>query len=511
MSNGSEEKLLLTFSLSNCKINNYYQISLTDFEENVFQTERILCENEDRTINFKEKMIYGFHFEKRQKLSITTKTSKKYDLKNNNVDEYERITIFSSLILSKGSIYERAISSDYNSEKISIKIDKVDAKAEEKYLFDFFKLGVKFSCFISFDFSKKEKSSIEIIKENNLSILKNIFQVLQVYTKDHFFHPSGFGGRISLSNLSAFNIDKAHTNTDELIKEYKNFLENPKIIPESKITLSPLLQQTIDDIYSEYKPNVYNILFILISGDVDKDDQKETINNIILSSYLPLSIIIIGVGNHDFSNSKQLFNINNKYSKEGMPKNKNNVIFSILQKKSEASNVVQYSLKELRKQIIEFYSMVKYKGIDKGSINDLIDPKISLLFERISDKSKELDKSIILPPQKIVAKTPETIQKEKEKFKNSGDETPSDSSNKASLSKQKYILGDSSFGPAPIINTPSNSNNISINGGKKEDKKEEEKKDLKEKPFISGASGFNSTKGSDIKKSSFSIFDSNKY
>ena len=151
MSNGSEEKLLLTFSLSNCKINNYYQISLTDFEDNVFKTERILCENEDRTINFKEKMIYGFHFEKRQKLSITTKTSKKYDLKNNNVDEYERITIFSSLILSKGSIYERAISSDYNSEKISIKIDKVDAKAEEKYLFDFFKLGVKFSCFISFD------------------------------------------------------------------------------------------------------------------------------------------------------------------------------------------------------------------------------------------------------------------------------------------------------------------------------------------------------------------------
>ena len=43
----------------------------------------------------------------------------------------------------------------------------------------------------------------------------------------------------------------------------------------------------------------YNILMILTDGIID--DIKETIDQLVEGSFLPLSVIIIGVGNTDFS------------------------------------------------------------------------------------------------------------------------------------------------------------------------------------------------------------------
>ena len=177
-------------------------------------------------------MFYTFKFEKRQKLNITTTTSKYYKpLKCNNSFDYERITVFSSLVLSKGGIYERKISSNYNSIIISIKIEKKENDNNEKLLFDYLKQGIRFSCSISLDFSKKGKSSVIEIKDYNLNILKHIIQVLQVYIKAHFFHHSGFGAIIAKSNISIFNLEKPNYNIDEVIKDYKNFLEHSNITP----------------------------------------------------------------------------------------------------------------------------------------------------------------------------------------------------------------------------------------------------------------------------------------
>ena len=293
LSNETGEKLVLTFSLKNCIKNLYYKISVSDDKNENFETERILSDNDDGIINFQTKMFYTFKFEKRQKINITTNTSKYYKpLKGNDSFDYERITVFSSLVLSKGGIYERKISSNYNSEIISIKIDKKENNNNEKLLFDYLKQGIRFSCSISLDFSKKGKPNMTEIKDYNLNILKHIFQVLQVYTKDHFFHPSGFGAIIAKSNISIFNVEKPNYNIDEIIKDYKNFLEHSNITPNGKILLSPLIKQIIDDIYNS----------------------------------------VIGVGNHDFTACKDLFNRNNKYSSEGIPKNRDNIIFSTLKK-----------------------------------------------------------------------------------------------------------------------------------------------------------------------------------
>ena len=521
ISDEAKEKLVLSFSLKNCIKNLYYKISISDDKNEKFETERILHKNDDGIINFQEKMFYDYRFDKRQKITITTTTSKYYKGSNKEDSyDYERITVFSSLILSPGSIYERNISSNYNSEIISIKIDKDENQSEKIYLFDYLKQGVKLSCYISLDFSKKEKSAMKDIKDINLSILKHIFQVLQVYSKDHYFHPSAFGARMTQQN-SIFTKGKLNNSVDELIKNYKNFLEHPKIIPDEKIIFSPLIKKIIDDVNKTYQSNIYNVLFVLLSGNIDKKDYKEIINSMILSSYLPLSIIVIGIGNHDFSKYKELFNLDNKNSSENMPKNKDNIIFISLKSKSEVNTTVEYCLKELRKHIIEFYQMVKYKE-EKGKVQKLkCSENVSILFEKNSKESKMLKDSVINPEENIDVtnpySTPEgsyTLPGDEEysqsnisscnnsNINSSNNNTPGNfSSYKSSKEVQKYVLKDSSM-DNPNINTPTGSYN---NGKNLEEKKEADQK--KEKGITSRTNEYYSTQVSDIKESGFSIFD----
>jgi hypothetical protein len=301
--------------------------------------------------------------------------------------------------------------------------------------------------------------------------------------------------------------------THIIIKDYKNFLEHSNITPNGKILLSPLIKQIIDDIYNSFKTNIYNLLFILISGDIDKSDYKALTNSLILSGHLPLSIIVIGVGNHDFTACKDLFNINNKYSSEGMPKNRDNIIFATLKKKSGSISTVEYCLNELKKQIIEFYQMIRYKEKNEVNVKDSF-AKISIMFEKNSPEEKGLKESYFRPEEKTP--TPDG------KFFLPGEDDPyisnnsisnnsnsnnsnsniqfGDSNNPINKEQNRYILKDSSINSEPV--TPVGSFNYIENS--QEEKKEENKKG---KEGTSGGSGFNSTKGSDLKESGFSIFN----
>ena len=308
-------------------------------------------------------------------------------------------------------------------------------------------------------------------------------------------------------------MEKPNYNIDELIKDYKNFLEHSNIIPEGKIILSPLIKQTIDDIYNSYKSSIYNVLFLLLTGDIDKNDIKSTVNSLILSSHLPLSIIVIGVGNHNFSQAKELFNLDNKYSSEGMPKNRDNIIFKMVKNRSETISALEYCLKELRKQMIEFYQIIKYKEEDEVDVKGSF-AKVSIMFERNFKESKGLKESFFRPEESI-SQTPGrtyTLPGEEEDslfgsnsnntFNNSNSniqiENPKNSNNtfssNSSNDQGKYILKDSS------METPNPSGTYSY-------KKNSEKEEKKGKEGSSGGSGFNSTNGSDLKESGFSILD----
>ena len=143
------------------------------------------------------------------------------------------------------------------------------------------------------------------------------------------------------------------------MEQYKIFLES-NIIPEKKIKVSSLIKKLIVDVTKLFEPKIYNISFILLSQDIEETDIKKAIDNLIESSYLPLSIIAIGVGDHDFSVAKKIFENKKKHSSSEMEKLRNNVIFTKLKSHPSSSEMITFCLRKLYKQIIEYYELNKY-------------------------------------------------------------------------------------------------------------------------------------------------------
>ena len=378
-SNDSEEKLIFSFQINNCVEENYYQITIYDDKEN-FETEKILCENGGESISFKKKMEYIFLFEKRQKITLIISKQDMYNKDENNIGT-AKFVYLADIVTIKNGIYETNLNEDLNTEKIQIKVQKSKDIKDKRYLFDYLKSGIKLSCFISFDFSQKNKSKI---KDDNLNILKNIFQYIEGYTADHLYYASGFGAKIKGSKIPAFDIDKLKLNSDKLIEKYKTSLESNNFIPEKNITLSTIIKKITSDIYQAYEPDKYYVLFLLLSKDIDKKDKKNLVHQIIASSYLPLSIFIIGIGNHDFTEAKSTLKKISKYSSEGMAKVRDNIIFTINNSPITANKTISFCLKELSKQMIEYYIYNKYFPENNDNNNDI---KESInLFASMQDK-----------------------------------------------------------------------------------------------------------------------------
>lgn len=73
----------------------------------------------------------------------------------------------------------------------------------------------------------------------------------------------------------------------------------PKIGLGGPTLFAPLLQQFLDYVQNIGNAPVYNILLLLTDGIIN--DMPQTISLLVKLSALPCSIIIVGVGNADFS------------------------------------------------------------------------------------------------------------------------------------------------------------------------------------------------------------------
>lgn len=80
---------------------------------------------------------------------------------------------------------------------------------------------------------------------------------------------------------------------------YRNVL--PFVELSGPTLFNPLLMETMKLAQSmKQEGGQYIVLLILTDGQIH--DMEQSINSIIQSSHLPLSIIIVGIGNEDFSN-----------------------------------------------------------------------------------------------------------------------------------------------------------------------------------------------------------------
>ncbi|CAD8192936.1 unnamed protein product [Paramecium pentaurelia] len=143
-----------------------------------------------------------------------------------------------------------------------------------------------------------------------------------------------------------------------IVECYKNSLH--KLHFDGPTYLHPTLQKAMEMAQKckDQGSENYHVLLILTDGQTD--DMLESIDDIIASSYLPLSIIIIGIGDANFKNMKILDN-NNKTMVDSKG---NRAIRDLVQFvpynqfKSDPTQLSKKVLEELPIQLVEYMKLV---------------------------------------------------------------------------------------------------------------------------------------------------------
>ena len=143
--------------------------------------------------------------------------------------------------------------------------------------------------------------------------IRSCGKIIAHYDTDQLFPVYGFGGippdKDEVSHCFNINFNDDDPNIkgiDKIIEYYKKSLNKVKLFGPTYF--APVIKQVIkeikDDLEKRREENHYYILMILTDGIIS--DLKDTIDCIVEGSNLPLSIVIIGIGDADFTNMKEL-------------------------------------------------------------------------------------------------------------------------------------------------------------------------------------------------------------
>jgi hypothetical protein len=142
---------------------------------------------------------------------------------------------------------------------------------------------------------------------------------------------------------------------DNILIEYQKCLQ--RITFSGPTYFSPIIKKVIEMINAKNNIYEYQILMILTDGVIN--DMQETIDALVEGSFLPLSVIIIGIGDADFSNMNILDGDDIPLiSRKGVKRMRDLVQFVPFNKfENDAEKLSAEVLEEIPRQIEEYYSM----------------------------------------------------------------------------------------------------------------------------------------------------------
>jgi len=183
--------------------------------------------------------------------------------------------------------------------------------------------------------------------------------IVAYYDYDQMFPSYGFGAKINNAPTPIFNLSLQQNPNIHLIpnviQEYHKALSTVKLWGPTNF--GPILHTTNNIIRAENDKLKYNILMILTDGMID--DIDATINELVEGSFLPLSVIIIGIGSADFSNMNLLdADENPLVNSQGRAACRDLVQFvPFLRFETDPQRLAQEVLAEIPKQILQYYEM----------------------------------------------------------------------------------------------------------------------------------------------------------
>jgi len=195
----------------------------------------------------------------------------------------------------------------------------VEIKEEYSFL-DYLAGKTNFNLTIAVDFTASNKdpnnsASLHYRNPNAYNeyqqAIYSVSRVLEVYSKDKQFPVYGFGAKFNnrLSHCFPLNGNEMQPKVfgiEGIMNAYAHTLRN--IILYGPTNFAPTIKKVISECEqkerTEGKGTNYHVLLIITDGKIS--DREETIRSIVKASFLPISIIIVGVGDDDFETMNEL-------------------------------------------------------------------------------------------------------------------------------------------------------------------------------------------------------------
>ena len=237
---------------------------------------------------------------------------------------------------------------------------------------DYLKNGVRIALDIGIDFTASNGHPEDLIsnhccipyKKNGNPYERAILSCANImanYDYDQLFPVYGFGAIIEGQEKASmcFNInfkdDPNIKSVNNIIKEYHKCLDRIKL--SYPTYFAPLINKIINEIKKEEDILEYHVLMILTDGIID--DYQDTVDALVEGSFLPLSVIIIGIGNIDFKEMEDLDGDDKPLiSRSGKKRQRDLVQFVPFDKfKGDEKKLTEEFLDEIPRQIIEYYTL----------------------------------------------------------------------------------------------------------------------------------------------------------
>ena len=195
-----------------------------------------------------------------------------------------------------------------------------------KYTFiDYLQKGMRINLDIAIDYTASNNGPHNPIPLHNTDprytndyeeVIEAFGSIVTFYNDDQSFPVYGFGGiprssdNVDGSVNHCFNINFKKVpkikGIENIIKAYRESLS--KVTLAAPTCFSPVIDKVIQeikyDMENNREENHYYILLILTDGCIN--DTQQTVDKIVEASYLPMSIIIVGIGKADFTLMKPL-------------------------------------------------------------------------------------------------------------------------------------------------------------------------------------------------------------
>ena len=468
-----------------------YTYTYSNDESLVIKAEKLEKEEEDMlSINFKMESNLGLNFFKRNKIYylISSGNNDLYESAQNKDDgTFDSINIPTyflqpfytvnfynlekKLLFSFDSSIDEIKSNKQSPKIFKIKKDKYitvydNSEITKNFTFiDYIKSGVKIALSIGIDFTgsnghPEDFGSLHSIEEKNdyERAITACAKIVGYYDDDQKFPIYGFGAIINAPGFKepsmCFNLN--------VIRAYHDCIKNDKLTFAGPTEFTPLIKEVISRI-NQNDIFEYHILMILTDGVID--DLQQTTDILVEASLLPLSVIIIGIGNADFTKMETLDGDEIPLTSSTGEKRKRDLVQFVKFSKYE-SNEEELSKEifaEIPRQIVEYYQFKNlnpekieiFKDSSKKTINN------NILFPDLYNKKKFNNDE----DNKIIRGDDSNKNNSKKKILNL-DLNKNQKNNNNIMNKNKITLDENFIKPSRKFNNNSNKNIFKINNSK---------------------------------------------